>query len=90
LQTEVQVLHEFLDENLRIGFICPSKAGHSTPILFIKKKDSSLCLCINFCGLNHIIKKDCYPLLLISDLLDAPSKARIYMKIDLRHTYHLV
>jgi len=89
-QTEVQALHEFLNENLRIGFIHPSKAGHGAPILFVKKKDGSLCLCVNFRGLNHLTKKDRYPLPLISDLLDAPSKARIYTKINLRHAYHLV
>ncbi len=82
-QTEVQVLREFLDENLHIGFIRPSKSAHGTPILFIKKKDGSLCLCVDFHGLNHITKKDCYLLLLISDLLDAPGRARIYTKIDL-------
>jgi len=81
---------EFLDENLRIGFIRPSKAGHGAPILFIKKKDGSLRLCVNFHGLNRITKKDRYPLPLISNLLDAPSKARIYTKIDLQHAYHLV
>ncbi|KIN98770.1 hypothetical protein M404DRAFT_31093 [Pisolithus tinctorius Marx 270] len=41
-------------------------------------------------GLNKITKKDCYPLLLISDLLDSPSRAKVYTKIDLRHAYHLV
>ena len=40
--------------------------------------------------LNKVTKKDCYPLPLISDLLDAPRKAWIYSKIDLRHTYYLV
>src|SRR6266545_3432772 len=89
-QTEVQALHEFLDENLCIGFICPSKLAHSAPILFVKKKDGSLRLCIDFCSLNRIMKKDCYPLPLISDLLDTPGRACIYTKIDLRHAYHLV
>jgi len=89
-QTEVQALREFLDENLRIGFIRPSKAGHGAPILFVKKKDGSLRLCVDFRGLNRLTKKDRYPLPLISDLLDAPGKARIYTKIDLRHAYHLV
>ena len=89
-QTEVQALREFLDENLRIGFIRPSKAGHGAPILFVKKKDGSLRLCVDFRGLNCLTKKDRYPLPLISDLLDAPGKARIYTKIDLRHAYHLV
>jgi len=82
-QTEVQALHEFLNENLHIGFICPSKVGHSASILFIKKKDGSLHLCVDFHGLNHITKKDHYPLPLISDLFDVPGKACIYMKIDL-------
>jgi len=89
-QTEVQALRKFLNENLRIRFIRPSKAGHSAPILFIKKKDGSLRLCINFRGLNRLMKKDRYPLPLISNFLDALGKARIYTKIDLRHTYHLV
>ena len=40
--------------------------------------------------MNKITKKDRYPLPLISDLLDAPRKARIYTKIDLKHAYHLV
>ena len=60
------------------------------PVLFVRKKDSSLRLCIDFRGLNKITKKDHYPLPHISDLLDAPSQARIYSKLDLRHAYHLV
>ena len=89
LQTKVQALRGFLDENLHIGFICPSKAGHGMPILFFKKKDGSLHLCVKFHSLNCITKKDHYPFPLISDLLDAPSKACIYTKIDLQHAYHL-
>ena len=46
--------------------------------------------CVDFRGINRITKKDRYPLPLISDLLDAPRKARIYTKIDLQHAYHLV
>jgi len=63
---------------------------HSALVLFVKKKDGSLCLCVNFCGLNHISKKDCYSLPLISDLLDSPCKAWVYSKIDLHYAYHLV
>ena len=47
-------------------------------------------LCCNFQGINRVLKKDQYPLPLINDLLDAPRKAWIYTKIDLRHAYHLV
>jgi len=63
---------------------------HSTLVLFVKKKDGSLCLCVDFCGLNRISKKDHYPLPLISNLLDSSYKAWVYSKIDLRHAYHLV
>jgi len=45
---------------------------------------------MDYCGLNKITQKNCYPIPLISDLLDAPKKARVYTKIDLRNTYHLV
>jgi len=83
-------LKEFIDENLTNGFIRSTSSPHGAPVLFVKKKDSSLQLCVDFCGLNKITKKDRYPLPLISDLLDSPRKARVYTKIDLWHTYHLV
>ena len=59
-------------------------------MLFIQKKDESLQLCCDFQGINQVSKKDQYPLPLINDLLDTPRKVRIYTKIDLRHTYHLI
>ena len=89
-KTELEVLRTFIDEHLSYGFIRQSTSAHGAPVLFIRKKDGSLCLCIDYRGLNRISKKDRYPLPLISDLLDSPSKAKIYTKIDLRHAYHLV
>ena len=90
LASEQETLKEFIKENLNTGFIQPTSSLHSTLVLFIKKKDGLLHLYINFCSLNHISKKDCHPLLLISDLLDSPHKAQIYSKINLHHAYHLV
>jgi len=87
---ELSTLRTFIDENLNTGFICPTASSHTAPVLFVKKKDGSLRLCIDFQGLNKITKKDHYPLPLISDLLDSPSRAKIYSKIDLQHMYHLV
>jgi len=80
---EQEALKEFIDENLTNGFIRSTSSSHGAPVLFVKKKDGSLRLCIDFRGLNKITKKDQYPLPLISDLLDSPRKARIYTKIDL-------
>jgi len=87
---ELSALRTFIDENLNTGFIRPTTSSHAAPVLFIKKKDGSLRLCVDFRGLNKITKKDHYPLPLISDLLDSPSRAKIYSKIDLQHAYHLV
>jgi len=87
---ELETLQGFLDEHLNIGFIQPSSSLHSVPILFIKKKDGSLWLCVDFWVLNKVMKKDRYLLPLILDLLDVPHWAWIYSKIDLRHAYHLV
>jgi len=88
--SEQETLMEFIEENLNMCFIQPTSSPHSAPVLFVKKKDGSLCLCVDFYGLNHISKKDRYLLLLISDLLDSSRKARVYLKIDLCHAYHLV
>ena len=89
-QTELGALRTFIDEHLSYSFIKQSTSTYRAPVLFIHKKDGSLHLCINHRGLNKLTKKDCYPLPLISDLLDSPSKAKIYTKIDLCHAYHLV
>ena len=87
---ELAALREFLEEHTRNGFIHPTKSPWGSPVLFVKKKDGSLHLCVDFCALNKVMEKDHYPLPLITDLLNAPGPARIYTKIDLKHAYHLV
>jgi hypothetical protein len=88
--TELEALRNFIDENIKIGFIRPSRSPMGAPVLFVKKKDGSLRLCVDYRSLNKISRKDRYPIPLINDLLDAPKRARYYTKIDLRHAYHLV
>ena len=75
LVSEQEVLKEFIEENLNMGFIQLTSSSHNTLVLFVKKKDGSLHFCVNFHGLNHISKKNNYSLLLISNLLDSPCKA---------------
>ena len=87
---ELAALRKFLDENIATGLLRSSSSPHGAPVLFVKKKDGSLRLCVDFRGLNKITKKDRYPLPLIADLLDSPSRAKVYTKIDLRSAYHLV
>jgi len=76
LASKQEALKEFIEENLNMDFIQPTSSLHGALILFVKKKDGSLCLCVDFCGLNHIFKKNHYLLLLISDLLDLSHKDR--------------
>jgi len=83
-------LREFIENNIKIGSIQPSQSPGGALVLFLKKKNGNLRLCIDYWGLNKLTHKDCYPILLITDLLDASKKARIYTKIDLRNAYHLV
>jgi len=87
---ELETLQEFLEENTKIGIICPSKSPCGALVLFVKKKDRTLRLCIDYHSLNRMTCKDRYPIPLLNDLLDAPRKARIYSKIDLKSAYHLV
>ena len=90
LASKQEGLKEFIEKNLNTGFIQLISFPHSVLVLFVKKKDGSLYLCVSFHSLNYISKKDCYLFLLISDLLDLSCKAWVYSKIDLHHTYYLV
>ena len=89
-EVEQLALRQFLDENLSNHFIRPSQSPSGAPILFIKKKDGSLRLAVDYRGLNRITRKDRYPLPLIPDLLDRLHAANVFTKIDLRGAYNLI
>jgi hypothetical protein len=81
-------LKEFLEENLRKGFIRESKSPAGAPILFAPKKDRGLRLCIDYRGLNTVTTKNRYPLLLITEIIDRVTGANYFSKIDLKDTYY--
>jgi hypothetical protein len=89
-QMELAALREYIDENLSKNFIRHSKSLAGAPILFIKKKDGSLLMYVDYRGLNKVTKKNRYPLPLISGLLEQLGSAKIFTKIDLRGVYNLV
>ena len=70
------------------GFIRPSTAPWGAPVLFVKKKDKTLRLCIDYRQLNRVTIKNRYPFLRIDDLFDQLRGARVYSKIDLCTCYH--
>ncbi|GKF00290.1 putative reverse transcriptase domain-containing protein [Tanacetum coccineum] len=70
------------------GFIWLSHSPWGAPVLFVKKKDGSFCMCIDYRELNKLTIKNCYPLLRIDDLFDQLQGACYFSKIDLQSGYH--
>ena len=77
-----------LQKLLNMGFIRPSTSPWVAPVLFEKKKDKTLRLCIDYRQLNSVTIKNQYPLLRIEDLFYQLRGARVYSKIDLHTSYH--
>nr|GFB10155.1 retrotransposon protein, putative, Ty3-gypsy subclass [Tanacetum cinerariifolium] len=70
------------------GFIRPSSSPWGVPVLFVKKKDGSFRMCIDYYELNKLMVKNRYPLPRIDDLFDQIQGSSVYSKIDLRSGYH--
>ncbi|GJW57080.1 putative reverse transcriptase domain-containing protein [Tanacetum coccineum] len=86
--SEMQELSGQLQELEDKGFIRPSHSPWGAPVLFVKKKDGSLRMCINYRELNKLMVKNRYPLPRIDDLFDQLQGSRFFSKIDLRSGYH--
>src|SRR5438876_527140 len=87
-ETELQVLREYIEEKLRKGFIRPSTSPFGSPVLFVKKPDGSLRLCVDYRALNRITIKNRYPLPLISELLDRFKGAKYFTRLDVREAFN--
>ncbi|GJV90207.1 putative reverse transcriptase domain-containing protein [Tanacetum coccineum] len=86
--SEIKELSEHLQELSDKGFIRPSSSSWGAPVLFVKKKDGSFIMCIDYRKLNKLTVKNRYPLPRIDDLFDQLQGSSIYSKIDLRSGYH--
>ncbi|GJS92173.1 putative reverse transcriptase domain-containing protein [Tanacetum coccineum] len=86
--SEMKELAEQLQELTDKGFIKPSSSPWGAPVLFVKKKDGSFRMCIDYRELNKLTVKNRYPLPRIDDLFDQLQGSSIYSKIDLRSGYH--
>jgi len=89
-EEERTALKEYIKENLEKGFIRPSNSPAGAPVLFVKKKDNTLRLCVDYRRLNENTIRDSYPLPLITELFDRLREARIFTKLDLKSAYNLV
>ncbi|GJU18530.1 putative reverse transcriptase domain-containing protein [Tanacetum coccineum] len=82
-QEEIVVVRDFLKQSLR-----PSSSPWGAPVLFVKKKDGSFKMCIDYRELNKLTVKNHYPLPRIDDLFDQLQGSQFFSKIDLRSRYH--
>ncbi|GJS25561.1 putative reverse transcriptase domain-containing protein [Tanacetum coccineum] len=86
--SEMQELSNQLQELADRGFIRPSTLPWGALVLFVKKKDGSFRMCIDYRELNKLTVKNRYPLPMIDDLFDQLQGSSVYSKIDLRSGYH--
>ncbi len=89
-ELEREELKKQLKELLDKGFIRKSTSPAGAPVLFVKKKDGTLRLVIDYRKLNEMTIRNSYPLPLISDLLDRVKGAKVFTKLDLKSAYNLV
>ncbi|GKB77301.1 putative reverse transcriptase domain-containing protein [Tanacetum coccineum] len=85
---KMKELSDQLQELSDKGFIRPSSSLWGAPVLFVKKKDGSFWMCINYRELNKLTVKNRYPLPRIDDLFDQLQGSSVYSKIDMRSGYH--
>ncbi|GJX34284.1 putative reverse transcriptase domain-containing protein [Tanacetum coccineum] len=88
IQDFPEELSKQLQELSEKGFIRPSSSPWGAPVLFVKKKDGSFRMCIDYRELNKLTIKNRYPLPRIDDLFDQLQGSSVYSKIDLRSGYH--
>jgi hypothetical protein len=87
---ELAELKVQLNELLKKGLIRPSSSSWGCPAIFVKKKDQSLRMCVDYRPLNAVTVKNKYPLPRIDILFDQLPKANVFSKIDLRSGYHQI
>jgi hypothetical protein len=83
LPNELAELKVQLEELLEKGFIKPSSSPWGCPALFVKKKDQTLRMCVDYRPLNEVTIKNKYPLPRIDILFDQLAGAKVFSKIDL-------
>ncbi|MBW0575103.1 hypothetical protein O181_114818 [Austropuccinia psidii MF-1] len=87
---ESDTLRAYISENVEKVFIWTSSSSTVSPVLFFKKKDGGLCLCVDYCKLNAATRKNKYPVPPMNQLLTVFNGSSIFSKIDLHGAYSLL
>ena len=90
LREEKEEVREFVEEQLKKGYIQPSKSPQTLPVFFVGKKDGKKRMVQDYRYLNKGTVKDNYPLPLISDLIDTMGTKKVFTKMDLQWEYNNV
>ena len=88
--TELNALRVYLDKAIKAGIIQKLISSAASPVMLVLKTDGSLRLVIDYRRLNDITIKNCYPLPLISDMLDRLQGAKMFTKLDCKDAYNCV
>ena len=83
-KNEREEVQMFVEDQLRKGYIRPSKSPQTSPVFFVGKKDRSKQMVIDYRNLNDQTVKNNYPLLLITELIDNMGSKKVFTKMDLR------
>ncbi|MBW0523644.1 hypothetical protein O181_063359 [Austropuccinia psidii MF-1] len=87
---ESDTLRAYISENVEKSFIRLSSSSTGEPVVFVKKKEGGLCLCVDYCKLNAVTRKKKYPVPPMNHLLNFFNGSSIFCKIDLRGAYNLL
>ena len=89
-QPELTELKRPVEVLLEKSFIRPSKSPYVAPILFVKKKDGTLCMCVDYRALNKVTIKNKYPFPRTDEMLDQLNGSTIFSRLDLKTGYHQI
>ncbi|MBW0498531.1 hypothetical protein O181_038246 [Austropuccinia psidii MF-1] len=87
---ESDTFRAYISDNVEKRLIQPSSSSTGAPVLFVKKKDGSLRLCVDYGKLNAVTRKNKYPVPPMNQLLNVFNGSSIFSKIDLRGAYNLL
>jgi len=89
-KNEREEVQNFVEDQLRKGYIRPSKSPQTSPVFFVGKKDGSKRIVIDYRNLNDQMIKNNYPLPLITELIDNMGSKKVFTKMDLRWGFNNV
>ena len=87
-ETELKVLKNYIEEKLAKAWIRPSTSPFGSPVLFVKKPDGSLRLCVDYRALNRMTIKNRYPIPLTTEIMDRIRNAKEFSRVDVRDAFH--